>query len=269
MKAVLTRAELHLLGLGVRDPADIDVRAIANDVGASVRLKKLTNCEARIIGTADRAIISVSEDSSPQRRRYSIGHELGHWELHRGRQFECRARDIDNAENGPLDPERQADAYAADLLMPWYLFKPLVSQSRSVDLALLEGMCERFDTSLPATAIRIAEANVEPMMVVCYDSAGRRRWFCRSKDVPERWFPVGTVDADTYAYDVIAGKKERTHMSAVGADAWFDESGIADYELREQSLRLADSSVLVILRITEEEMQLDHGRAAHASWRRG
>jgi hypothetical protein len=264
MTRSVTRADICLLGLGVTEPREIDVRAIAHDAGAAVRIRKLTRCEARIVGAGDRAIISVSEDSGPQRRRFSIAHELGHWELHRGRQFECRASDIDNAENSLLDPERQADEFAADLLMPWYLFKPMVAQAKHVDLALLEEMHRKFDSSLPATAIRIAEANVEPVIVACYDQAGRR-WFKRSKDVPERWFPFGKLDPDTYAVDVLAGKRDRTHMSTIGANAWFDADGIEEYEVKEQSLRLGDGKVLVILRITEEAMQVDYGRTGRIS----
>lgn len=259
MSRSVTRAELCLLGLGITEPREIDVRAIAHEASASVRIRKLTRCEARIVGDGDRAIISVSEDSGLQRRRFSIAHELGHWELHRGRQFECRASDIDNAENGPLNPERQADNYAADLLMPWYLFQPMLGQAKHVDLALLEHMHRTFEASLPATAIRIADANVEPVIIACYDQTGRR-WVSRSKDVPDRWYPVDTLDPDTYAADVLAGRRDRTHMSAVGASAWFDADGIGDYEMKEQSIRLSDGKVLVILRITEEAMQVDYGR---------
>jgi Zn-dependent peptidase ImmA (M78 family) len=261
MTRSLTRAEICLLGLGVTEPREIDVRAMAHEAGASVRVRKLSRCEARIVGSADRAIISVSEDSGPQRRRFSIAHELGHWELHRGRQFECRASDIDNAENSPLNPERQADEFAADLLMPWYLFKPMLGQAKHVDIALLEEMHRTFDASLPATAIRIAEANVEPVIVACYDGLGRR-WFKRSKDVPDRWFPVDKLDDDTYAAEVLADRRDRTHMSTVGASAWFDADGIEEYEMKEQSLRLGDRKVLVILRITDEAMQADYGRGA-------
>jgi hypothetical protein len=251
------------MGLGITEPKEIDVRAIAYDAGAAVRVRKLTRCEARIVGVGDKAIISISEDSGFQRRRFSVAHELGHWALHRGRQFECRATDIDNAANDPLNPERQADDYAADLLMPWYLFMPLLGHAKHVDLALLEHMQRSFDVSLPATAIRVAEANVEPVIVACYDQTGRR-WFNRSKDVPDRWFPVDQLDPDTYAADVLAGKRARTHMSPIGADAWFDSEGISECEVKEQSIRLSDGKALVILRIVDEAMQEDYGRS---SWR--
>jgi Zn-dependent peptidase ImmA (M78 family) len=262
MSRSVTRAELCLLGLGITEPREIDVRAIAHEAGAAVRIRKLTRCEARIVGDRERAIISVSEDSGLQRRRFSIANELGHWELHRGRQFECRASDIDNAENGPLNPERQADNYAADLLMPWYLFQPMLGQAKHVDLALLEHMHRTFDASLPATAIRITDANIEPVIIACYDQTGRR-WVSRSKDVPARLYPVEKLDPDTYAADVLAGRRDRTHMSTVGASAWFDADGIDEYEMKEQSIRLSDGKVLVILRITEEAMQVDYGRGSH------
>jgi hypothetical protein len=206
------------------------------------------------MGVNDRAIITVSEDSSQLRRRFSIAHELGHWDLHRGQQFECGKSDIDNAANDPLNPERQADGYAADLLMPWYLFEPLLAQAKKVDLQLLEHMHRTFSCSMAATAIRIADANIEPVIIACYGADGRR-WFCRSREVPNRWFPVGRVDPDCNAADVISGKRERTHMAPIGADAWFDEEGIRDYEICEQSVRLGDGTALVILRITEEAMQ--------------
>lgn len=231
-----------------------------------MKVRKLPRCEARIIGTEDRAIISISEDSGPQRQRFSVAHELGHWDLHRGQQFECRTSDIDNAANDTMDPERQADEYAADLLMPWYLFKPMVARSRQVDLALLEGLHSKFDASLTATAIRIAEANVEPVIVACYNGSGRC-WFKRSKDVPEHWFPVAKIDPDTYAADVLSGKCTRTHMSTVVADAWFDADGIDEYEMKEQSIHLGGGKVLVILRITQEEMQIDPGRIARPKFR--
>jgi hypothetical protein len=145
-----------------------------------------------------------------------------------------------------------------------YLFMPLLAQSKHVDLALLEHMQNTFDVSLPAAAICIAEANVEPVIIACY-SRGGRRWFKRSRDVPDRWFPVDQIDPDTYAADVLAGKRDRAHVSPIGADAWFDADGISEYEVKEQSIRLSDDNVLVIIRITEEAMQEDYGRRAWSS----
>ena len=57
----------------------------------------------------------------PPRRRFTIAHELGHWQLHRhgGQNVYCRSAvvDADDAE-GPAEPEEEANAFAAAVLMP-------------------------------------------------------------------------------------------------------------------------------------------------------
>ena len=71
-------AEALLKSLGVNAPDDIDLEAIAWHVGAIVRYQRLDNCEAQIVGLGNRSVITVNSDSSSTRRRFSIGHELGH-----------------------------------------------------------------------------------------------------------------------------------------------------------------------------------------------
>ena len=66
---------------------------------------------------------------------------------------------------------------------------------------------------------------------------------------------MAQLDPNTYAADVVAGKRERTHVSPVRADAWFDADGISTYGVKEQSTRLGDHAALVILGITEAAVQ--------------
>ena len=67
----LSVPERVLQGLGITDPDDIDLEAIAWTMGAGVRYRPLDGCEARIIGRDDQAIITVNERSSWRRRRFS------------------------------------------------------------------------------------------------------------------------------------------------------------------------------------------------------
>src|SRR5438105_3343250 len=125
---VLTRdtpAELILKRLGISQPKEINLEAIAWDMGARVRYRPLDGCEARIVGSADQAIITVNSRSNPRRQRFSIGHELGHWHHDRGRVMLCHADDIGRAAVGLLNPERIADRFASSLLMPAYIFAPI------------------------------------------------------------------------------------------------------------------------------------------------
>jgi hypothetical protein len=61
----------------------------------------------------------------PPRRRFTIGHELGHWVMHRtGQQaLFCRRTSVDEQAAPPArDIEEEASAFAAGLLMPQWLF---------------------------------------------------------------------------------------------------------------------------------------------------
>jgi hypothetical protein len=90
MIPVGTQPEEILSLLGITEPADIDVGAIAYACGATIVKEPLTCCEANIIGRGDKAIITINNKSIPGRQRFSAGHELGHWMKDRGESaFGC------------------------------------------------------------------------------------------------------------------------------------------------------------------------------------
>lgn len=72
---------------------EIDLEAIAFHLGARVRYRKLEGCEARIIGCIDAAIITIDEDCSYRRKRFSLAHEIGHWTHHKGQTLVCRVEE--------------------------------------------------------------------------------------------------------------------------------------------------------------------------------
>ncbi|MGA8399542.1 MAG: ImmA/IrrE family metallo-endopeptidase, partial [Stellaceae bacterium] len=111
-----TPAEVILKSLGISEPREIDLEAIAGHLGPRIRYRPLGRCEARIIGAEDHAVIPVNSLSSRRRRRFSIGHELGHWHHDRGRVLFCQAEDIGRGAPGSLSPERLADRFASNLL---------------------------------------------------------------------------------------------------------------------------------------------------------
>lgn len=152
-----TPAELILRDLGITEPHEIDIEAIAWTLGARVRYRPLDGCEACIIGHGDQAIITVSSRSHRHRQRFSIGHELGHWKHHRGRLLVCRADEIGRAGDDRPRVERTADSYAVELLMPGYLFQPIARAHPKLTFQAVRTIADVFDVSLTATAIRLAE----------------------------------------------------------------------------------------------------------------
>ncbi len=98
----------------------------------------------------------------PPRRRFTIGHELGHWVLHQDEQTSlfCRHGSVDapdeadeaKAERPPLDPiEEQANWFAAALLMPAGLIR-LHYERTGGDF---EALCSIFNCSGAAMGRRL------------------------------------------------------------------------------------------------------------------
>ncbi|MDQ3365413.1 MAG: ImmA/IrrE family metallo-endopeptidase [Myxococcota bacterium] len=140
--------------LGITEPSEIDIEAIAEYCGATVLYEPLDGSAARILGRDDRAYITVDSKASPARQRFSAGHELGHWMRDRGKvAFACTDREL---ENYWIDdhPERRANRYAADLLLPRKLFQP-VARSMAPTFVSTRELARTFTTSLIATAIRL------------------------------------------------------------------------------------------------------------------
>lgn len=221
-------------------------------VGAIIRYPNLSDCEARIVANGDRAIISVDSKKHPLRQRFSIGHELGHWCFHRGRNFICRPDDIGNPSKSITDPERVADQYAADLLMPRYLFAP-ASQRLRTNFRFTRQLAVSFQCSLTSTAIRMAEHGPEPSILICHAPHGRK-WFVRNRDVPEKWFPSKRLDRESHASEVQAGRGEEARRELVYASLWFDRDEADRYEVYEETIRTKNGETLTFITFKNDGM---------------
>jgi hypothetical protein len=261
----LTPAERLLQELGITEPNEIDLDAIAFHAGARVRYRLLEGCEARIIGNGDQAIITVKADSHHRRKRFSIAHELGHWHHHRGRCLVCRAEE-EYRHRDPLSPERVADGYAADLLMPNYLFRPRARQHAKLTFNAVSALADAFVASQTATAIRLVESDHTPALLVCHGPNGRK-WFARAPSVPQKWFPQDTLDADSFAFGVLfGGMADDPTPRKIGADAWFDRRDAERYEVHEQTYRTGPEEILTLILVSDPAMLVqEHDRG---SWRR-
>lgn len=247
-------AEQIIQTRGIKAPEDINLGAIARTLGVTVKERPLIGSEARIIGNNDKAIVTINSNSTLERKRFSLGHEIGHWQLHRGMDFACLHEDIGNPSNKTTQKEREADWFSANLLMPWFLFKPIAQSFAHVDFMAMSELSHRFQTSFVATAIRFVECNVIPSIIVCHNKE-KRLWFKRSKDVPDRWFPQDAVDPDSYAFDILYGMAEKnTRQQKVSATSWFDRAEASGYEVLEQSSPYIDGQVITLLEFFEENM---------------
>ncbi|UPJ68589.1 ImmA/IrrE family metallo-endopeptidase [Bradyrhizobium sp. 191] len=246
-------AEKLLVDLGIADPQDIDLPAIALCVGAEVHYRRLVDCEAQIIGFRERAVIYVDDRVTKPRRRFSTGHELGHWYHDRGSSFVCRSDDIGK----PIDErsknaERVADAYAGDLILPPFMITPRLATLGDITLEGIAALSHDFSTSLTATAIRVIRMTRQPCVLVAQDLGGRRwQWpsiVCGTLKVRD------DIDLRSSAATSLAGANKIGPARKEPAHYWFDRRHIEQFDVRVQSVRTSEGEALTLLRILDERM---------------
>lgn len=241
--------------LGITEPSEINIEAIAEYCGATIVYEPLGGSEGRILGADDKAIITVNASSPRARQRFSAGHELGHWMRDRGKvAFACAERNFVR-DWGDDNPERRANRYAADLLMPRKVFQPrAVEMVPSFDCA--RQLAREFETSLTATTIRLVELGRKPAIVIASERSGRR-WFIRADVVPETLWPCDRPGSDTTAAKLLDGSMANKSPGPrdVPADEWFDVPDASRYSVREDSL-LAYSGIVLTLLWWQDDSQL-------------
>ena len=239
--------------LGVTTSADILIEAIAEYCGATILYEPLDGCEARILGSGDRAFITVNANAPRGRQRFSAGHELGHWMRDRGKiAFSCTDANLVR-DWGDDNPERRANRYATDLLLPRKLFEAS-AKGMSPLFESVRHLASEFEMSLTATAIRLVELGDAPSMIIC-NAVDGRRWFFRSCTVP--LWPVARPGSSTHAAKLLAGATSRpVGPLSVDADEWVDHPGASKYAVVEDSL-VSGGLVLTLLWWKDESQILD------------
>lgn len=213
--------------LGIYHAKDIDLDLIAYSLNAEVKRMPLSNCEGNIIGTDKKAIITINQNASTERQRFSLGHETGHWVNDRNNNltYRCDANDMRQRSiqknNFRQQKEVRANQFSAQLIMPEHIVMPyLRHQNPTFDTVRL--LASEFTVSLTSSAIRLVELSPLPCMLVCWSKQGHRRWFSRSKLVPESLWPHKVI---TKTHEFFAS----CNAQEVDADAWIDAETAADF----------------------------------------
>lgn len=243
----LSKAEALLREFGIDRPDQIDLDAIAADLGAIVRYAHLDGSEARIVGNGERAIITVASGGRP-RQRFSIAHEVGHWVERHGRGgFLCGKEDISPENDQTKSAEAQANAFASQLVLPSYLFDPMVT-GLPVTLDTADKIGKEFQASLTATAIKMVRSVDKPALVVCH-SQEKREWFIRGTEVPEEIWPAKELDSDTDAFELLYSPdaQGKTTIRQAPGSRWLTGRGAFSRAVRAQSVKVADGMVVSVV----------------------
>lgn len=172
----------------------VDVASLALEYSANtasttpihlVEEKKIPGCVGALVysPTVPRQWgIYYDEGQSPERRRFTVAHEFGHYLLHRhlveqDERFDggiyCSEDSVTRGEGG--DIEFEADQFAATLLMPLNDFRIQVSAKDQVDFDRLSDMAQRYGVSLTAAILRWLEYTETRAMLVV-SNEGFAKW---------------------------------------------------------------------------------------------
>ena len=161
-KEILRSAEVR------RHPVRVD--RIAKAQGIKIRYEPLDDELSGMIFIKDnQAVIGVNAHHSPNRQRFTIAHELGHYFLHadilrQGAHVDTVVTMLQRDQGtalGTMNIEIEANQFAAELLMPRHLIddylnaEGLGSTAKSDD-AVIEYIAKAFKVSTTAMAIRLA-----------------------------------------------------------------------------------------------------------------
>lgn len=159
--AKITPAEREILNRYTRD-YPVRLGQLARELGVSIKVASMaTGMSGQISREEGRYVIRVNRNEARERQRFTIGHEIAHYLLHRNL--------VDASPEGIKDtvlyrsgkPERiefEANRLAAEIVMPAALVERELKENFGgmVTDATIEALASRFEVSKAAMEIRLS-----------------------------------------------------------------------------------------------------------------
>jgi Zn-dependent peptidase ImmA (M78 family) len=221
--------ELHIESLD-----EIDVEAIAAYRRLFIVEGDLHGAEGRSVTHGGSGIIRIRADiTQAGRRRFIVAHEIGHCVIHKaGSVTTCSEGDLFRYEEG--NREAEANWFAAELLMPGKLFRPLCNVPRPTFDAIGE-IARKCGTTLTAAMIRFVHLGPERCAFV-WSEDNKVKWSVQSPDFPE-WIARGRVLSGlSHAADVFRGRAIPLGLQPVPQHAWLDKRVLGGRDVMEETI---------------------------------
>ncbi|MFG1343185.1 ImmA/IrrE family metallo-endopeptidase [Xanthobacter autotrophicus] len=199
----------------------VSVDAYAAQVGGTVKQEVLQENEdawsVRLSNGKYRICVNCAHDS--RRQRFSVCHEVAHEVL--GIAADHTSPRWSFARRPP--GEIACDVFAAELLLPFKVFKPRVD-AVDMNFAAISGLADEFDASLTSTGSRFATFSRE-LCAFVLSEGGKVRYCARSTSLRDAraWVRTGMdLPSDSYSARVRAGVAVSGPEQAE-PDQWFED----------------------------------------------
>lgn len=175
-------------------PVPVDEIALVLDI-ERVQELETDGFEGGLVMFSDKSsgIILVNKRSPRQRRRFTVGHELGHflnpWHVPATSEgFRCTASDMRKFSSPPRNDsaeqmEVEANRFAAGLLMPDAQFRKDLRQLGGPEIQHILTLADKYDTSKEATARKYVALHDEPCAIV-FSKNGKIMYGLRGEAFP-------------------------------------------------------------------------------------
>lgn len=206
--------------LGYPHPREVPLEDLSMFRNVLVHESPMKGAEGRLIRKDGNGIIHVGTNVQYEgRRRFTIAHELGHWEIHKDvSQFLCQEEDMRDYGCSPM--EMEANCFAAELLMPTSHFREACAKVLP-SMQLIENLADEFKTTLTATAIRYADMSKHRIVIVwIYES--KIKW-CYSKPEHHLLYVVSGREPPLYSSATLDRTEVSDDLEYYEDANWFPE----------------------------------------------
>ena len=241
--------------------ASVDTSNIQNDLSAYVqkanaKLRKenmgVDASGCTVTRSDGQHIITVNSHEPEQRQRFTICHEIAHIVLGLPSQhnelpsWSYAKRDIN---------EIMCDTFAAELLMPYRMFKDKIPKNEP-SIEAIEFLAAEFKASFPATASRYATLIDIPCAFVTMER-GHVRYAARSTTLRNIRASIrfnSIIPTGSVAYRLRAAGNSQIETDEIAQDIWFEnwEKGLDLWEMSRHYRRF--DTTMSLLWFSEEDL---------------
>jgi Zn-dependent peptidase ImmA (M78 family) len=211
---------------GIEHPNDFTIEELIHARDIILEEKRISNSDGRIVFGKLKSKISVNSNIKyVGRRRFTLAHELGHFELHHNlnTHLEDNALTLDYFKNG--GQEYEANQFATELLMPSKSFVAY-TQGKQFSPELLRDIAEHFETSITSATFRYLELGQHPIFLFhCRDRKviywkNTNNYFRKVKDITKLQPPTDSVAMEFFNDGTIYRKDESAQE--IEKSTWFE-----------------------------------------------
>jgi Zn-dependent peptidase ImmA (M78 family) len=240
----------HLLDrLGIQGKPDLV--QVAERIGLRIVEVEAEAFDGSLVRALDgpKGIVAINQSiREPGRKRFTIGHEIGHYLIpgHRNLENVCAGQVIESWQKGLNQSELEANEFAIELLLPARYVRYAL-RLNDPSLKTIAGVANQFETSLTATTLRFVGLTDLPCVAV-WSEKKRARWYRRSRAFPF-YLSKESLPADgSFASRLFEGRNVPDDFAEVPANTWLDWRDAARVvRVLEHSIRLPHYDAVLTL----------------------